>query len=175
MPEGIRARLTYANVIATSALLVALAGSAMVARNLNNGASAASSVGATWFLGGSSSELPSCTECEATLPASGSGSFGATGNSANDQLSPGVTIVASDLSVHVDTAPGTRATRKFVLVSRSDGAHGLSCEISGSNTTGNSGAQTFTFPAGSRLFVGAVNLGNAPPTKVQFSWRATPQ
>lgn len=175
MLKRIRARLTYAKVTATVVFL-ALAGSAMVAKNLIDVRSSANSVGATWwFLAGSSNELPSCTSCEASLPASGTGSFGSTQNSGNDQLSPNATIVASDLSVHVDTAPGSVATRTFVLFSRSDPSHGLRCDISGSKTTCNSGAQTLTIPPGSRLLVDAANSRGAPPTKVQLSWRATAQ
>jgi hypothetical protein len=121
----IRARLTYANVTATVALLLVLAGSAVVARNLIDGSSPASSAGALWFLAGSASELPSCTRCEVSLAASGTSSFDSTQNSGNDQLSPNVTIVASDFSVHVDTAPGSVATRTFVLYFRSDPSHGL--------------------------------------------------
>ena len=41
------------------------------------------------------------------------------------------------------------------------------------NTTCNSGAQTLTIPPRSKLLVDAANSGNAPPTKIQFSWRAT--
>ena len=131
--------------------------------------------GATWFLAGTGTELPSCTSCEVSLPASGSGSFGSTQNTGNDQLSPSVTIVASDLSVHVDTAPGGSATRTFVLFFRSDPSHSLRCDITGSNTTCSSGAQAVTIPPGSRLLVDAANSGNALPTKIQFSWRATVQ
>ncbi len=135
--------------------------------------------GVTWFLAGSSNELPSCRGCEVSLPASGTSSFGSIFTSSNDQLSPNITIVASNLSVHVDTAPGISGgaivTRTFVLYSRSDPSHGLRCDISGSNTTCNSGTQTLTIPPGSRLIVDAINFGNAPPTRAQLSWRATSQ
>ncbi|MGZ9133059.1 MAG: hypothetical protein ACXW35_10895, partial [Nitrospira sp.] len=70
---------------------------------------------------------------------------------------------------------GALATRTFLLYSRSDPSHRLQCDISGSNTTCNSGAQTLTILPGSRLLVDAANSGNAPPTKVQLSWRATPK
>ena len=181
--ERIRVRLTYANVTATIALFAALAGSAMEAMNLIGGGSSVNSVDTTWFLAGSGSDLPSCASCEVSLPASGTGSFGSIQNSANDQLSPEATIVASALSVHVDIAPGLRtagggggvATRTFVLFARSDPSHGLRCDISGSSTTCNSGAQTLTIPPGSRLLVDAANSGGAPPTKAQLSWRATAQ
>ena len=175
MLKPIRSRLTYANVVATAALGLGIAGLAIVAMDMIGGSPAANSGGATWFLAGSGNELPSCTSCELSLPASGSGTSGSTQNTGNDLLSPNVTIVASDLSVRVDTAPGSVATRKFALFFRSDPSHSLRCDISGSNTTCNSGAQTLTIPPGSRLLVDAANYGNAPATKVQFSWRATPQ
>jgi hypothetical protein len=181
--ERIRAGLTYANVTATIALFLALAGSTREARNLIDGNSSPNSIGATWYLAGSSTDLPSCASCETSLPASGTGTFGSTQNSANDQLSPNVTIIASELNVHVDIAPGPRttgagggvATRTFVLFSRSDPSHGLRCDISGSDTTCNSGAQTLTIPPGSRLLVDTANSGGALPTKAQFSWRAIAQ
>ena len=175
MLEFVRARLTYANVIATAALTLGIAGLAIVANYMVGRNAAVNSGGATWFLAGTGTELPSCTSCEVSLPASGSGSFGSTRNTGNDQLSPSVTIVASDLSVHVDTAPGGSATRTFVLFFRSDPSHSLRCDITGSNTTCSSGAQTVTIPPGSRLLVDAANSGNALPTKIQFSWRATVQ
>ena len=173
MPEPILTRLTYANVTATVALIVALAGSATVARNLTGGSALAASTGPTWFLAGSSSELPRCTSCEVSLPVSGTGSIGSTQNTANDQLSPSATIVASDLSVHVDIAPGGVAKRTFALFFRSDPSHSLRCDIVGSATTCNSGAQTLTIPSRSALLVDGANIGNATATKVQFSWRAT--
>jgi hypothetical protein len=173
MAEGNRVRLTYANVTATVALVLALAGSTMMVMNLIDGSSSANSGGAMWFLAGSWNELPSCSSCEASLPVSGQGSIGSTLNTGNDQLSPNATIVASDLSVHVDKAPGSVAKRTFALFFRSDPSHDLRCDISGSKTTCNSGAQTLTIPPGSILLMDAANSGNAPATKVQFSWRAT--
>jgi hypothetical protein len=170
----VRARLTYANVTATVALFLAIASLATVAKNLIYGKSSANSAGATAVLAGSSNELPSCSSCEVSIPASGTGSFGTLNNSANEQLSPNTTIVASDLSVHVDTAPGS-ATRKFFLWYRSETSHFLTCEISGSNTTCNSGAQTLTIPPGSRVLVESANFGGAPTTRVQLGWLATAQ
>ena len=132
MMEPIRARLTYANVVATAALVLGIAGLAIVAMDMVGGGAATNSGGATWFLAGTGTELPSCTSCQVSLPASGSGSFGSTQNTGNDQLSPNVTIVASDLSVSVDTAPGGAASRTFVLYYRSDPSHSLRCDVTGS-------------------------------------------
>lgn len=171
MPGRIRSRLTYANVTATAALFVALAVFAMAALNLTDGSAAADSVATTWFIGGGE-QLPSCTSCEVSLPPSGTGFPGSTQNHSNEQLSPNVAIVASNLSIHVEIAPGA-ATRKFALFSHTDSSHSLDCEISGANTTCDSGAQTLAIASGTRLFIDAANLGNAPPTIVQFSWRAT--
>ena len=119
-------------------------------------------------------ELPSCTECEVSLPASGMGSFGAAINDSNEELSPNVAIVARNLSVHVDAAPGA-ATRKVALFGGGDSGANilLGCDISGSNTTCNSGAQTATIKPGTRLRIVVANLGNAPPTRVRYSWGAT--
>lgn len=174
MPRTLRERLTYANVTATVALFLAVAVSAMMGRNLIDPGAATSSVAGTWFLAGSDNELPSCTSCEVSLPASGTGSFGSRGNSANEQLSPDVAVVASNLSVHVDIAPGA-ATRKFALFSHSDPSHFLTCQISGTKTTCDSGAQTLNIAPGTPLFMDVANIDNAPSTKVQFSWRATAQ
>jgi hypothetical protein len=174
MPELTRTRLTYANVVATAALALGAVSLAIFAVDMVGSGPSLNSGATTWFLAGTGTELPSCTSCEVSLPASGSGSFGSTQNTGNDQLSPNVPIVASDLTVHVDTAPGGNARRTFVLFFRSDPSHSLRCDIIGSNTTCNSGAQAVTIPPGSRLLVDAANSGNALPTKIQFSWRGTP-
>lgn len=174
MQQGIKARLSYANVIGTVALLVAVAGSALAVRNLVSGNSATNSTGSTWFIGGSSNEILGCLRCELSLPASGSSSWGTASNSSNDQLSPNATIVASDLIVSVDFAPGNGATRTFTLVSRSNADRYLSCDITGANTTCNSGAQTYTISPGSQLYLHVYNTGREPAlTRVQYSWRAT--
>jgi hypothetical protein len=78
MLEFARARLTYANVIATTALALGITGLAIVANYMVGGSAAVTSGSATWFLTGTGTELPSCTSCEVSLPASGSGSFGST-------------------------------------------------------------------------------------------------
>ena len=89
-------------------------------------------------------------------------------------------IVASNFSVRIESVPqGT--TRKFFLTSPgADASHSLSCEISGSSTTCNSGAQTLTITPRTSLLINAVTINNneAPstiPKRVQFSWLATAQ
>ena len=178
-----RYRALRGKVSVTLALVAAagLIGAVVVLKNLKtlaapaSASAAASSAAATWFLGGSSNELPQCFSCEASLPVSGSGGFGSILNTANDQLSPAVATVASDFSVQLDTAPGGAATRTFVLYFRADPSKGLRCDITGSKTNCNSGAQTLAMPPRSALLIDAANSGNAAATRLQFSWRAAPQ
>ena len=133
----------------------------------------ASGSGGSWFMGGTVSDLPSCGSCEVTLPASGSGTFGTMNNNANGQLSPGVAVVASRLTVHIDTAPG-QASRSFILFVRGM-TGGLRCDITGTATTCDSGAATAVIPAASIVQIDVANTGGAPATRAQFSWLATPQ
>jgi tetratricopeptide (TPR) repeat protein len=79
----------------------------------------------TCFLGGSSAELPQCGSCEVSLSVTGTNFFGSISNKANDQLSPNVARVASNLSDHVDTAPGGAATRTFAILVRGDVSRAL--------------------------------------------------
>lgn len=183
MTHRTRYRSLCGKVSVTLALAAAagLIGAVVVLKNLKtlaapaSLAATASSAAATWFLGGSSTELPKCTSCEVSLPVSGSGSFGSISNTANDQLSPATVTVVSDLSVQLDTAPGGAATRTFVLYFRADPSKGLRCDITGSKTSCNSGAQTLSIPPRSALLIDAANTGNAAATRLQFSWRAAPQ
>jgi len=177
MWEALRVRLSYANVTATVALIAALGGLAAGTRNAKDAAPPAAPAGMEWwYLAGSWNELPQCNSCEVSLPVSGSGSFGSTQNTGNDLLSPSAAIVASNLSVEIDKAPGGSAKRVFALYARSSaGSSSLRCDVIGASTTCNSGTQTLTIPAGSAILVDAANLGNAPATKVRFSWRAVRQ
>jgi hypothetical protein len=162
-------RLTYANVASTAALIIALA----AAINFNHPVHAAPTAG-TWFIAGTFSDLPRCSNCEISLAPSGDSNFGTPLNTSNQQLSPSVPIVASNFSVHIETPPGS-GTRKFFLTSHTDSSHFLSCQITGTNTTCNSGAQTLNVVPGTRLYVDVLNSGNAPATKLQLSWLGTPQ
>jgi hypothetical protein len=177
MLERIKTRLSYANVMATVAFVVALAGSGLAVNNLISGNATADSAGATWFIGGSTNEVLGCLRCELSLPASGSSYWGTAGNTANDQLSPNVAIVARDLTVSVDVAPGDGATRTFTLYARGNAGPGLKCDITGANTTCNSGAQTYTISPGSPLFLDVHNSGarDGASARVHYSWRATTQ
>jgi hypothetical protein len=169
MLRRIRFHLTYANIAATAALILALAAAVTFTHTVQ-----ATPTTGTWFLAGTFSDLPACTGCEVSLAPSGESSMGTPNNSSNQLLSPNVPIVASHFSVHIETAPGS-GTRKFFLTSHSDIAQSLHCQITGANTTCDSGAQTLTIAPGTRIFVDVANLSNAPPTKLQLSWLATPQ
>lgn len=136
-------------------------------------ASRAANSNSTWFMGGTSSDLPSCSSCEVSLPASGSGTFGTTNNDANSQLSPDVMVVASHLSVQIDTAPG-QATRTFALFVRGM-AVSLRCDITGTATSCSTGLATVKIPPGSLVFIDALNLRGAPATRARYSWLATSQ
>ena len=132
----------------------------------------------TWFMGGIfgsplAGGLPQCSGCEVTLPPSGDGNIGTLNNNSNLQLSPGVAIVASDLHVHVDVAPTGGAKRIFFLFARATPSKSLKCEIPAGSQTCSSGKQTLAIPAASPIIVDAANLGNAPATSAQFSWKAT--
>jgi hypothetical protein len=166
-------KLTYANVAATAALIIALTGAITLNRpRLNPTVHAASTLG-TWFIAGTFSDLPACFNCEVSLAPSGVSTMGAVGNTSNELLSPNVPIVASNFSVHIETPPGA-GTRKFFLTSHSDISHSLNCTITGTNTTCNSGSQTLKIAPGTRLYVDVPNIGNAPATKLQLSWLGTP-
>jgi hypothetical protein len=125
-----------------------------------------------YFLGSSGSNLPVCASCQYTFSASGNSTAAITGNTFNVQLSPNVAIIASELSVHVDTPPGIGRTRLFFLTIKGD-AGGLRCAITGADDTCSSGAQTYPMPANSQILIEAANINEAPTTLFQFSWRAT--
>lgn len=174
MEDRKKSRLSYANVMATIAFVVAVAGSGLAVNNLVSGNTTADAAGGTWFIGGSTNEVLGCLRCELSLPASGSSYWGTANNTANTQLSPNVTVVASNLTISLDAAPGNGATRTFILYSSSSGAPGLKCEISGANKTCSSGSQTYTISPGSLLFLEVYNTGNqeAALSRVHYSWRA---
>lgn len=168
MLTRLRAHLNFANVTATLAFALALA---LLATRPAVTVDAAPTAG-TWVMGGSLNQIPTCTNCDFTLPASGVGTVGSSLTRANDVLSPGVAITASNLSVTVLNAPGGGHTITFVL--GVDPFHSIKCVISNAQTSCNSAATTATIPANSFLSMAIVN-GGAPPTLVKFSWLATPQ
>ena len=152
-----------------------LAGTGCTSRNSEAAAAVAPAPAASWWVfGNSSSELPKCSDCEVTLPVSGAGSAGSLGNTANDQLSPNRVMIVSDLSVRADNPPGANATRTFAFFARASG-ESLKCDITGANTSCTNTTQTLTVPAATVVVMDAINVGNAPATKVQFSWRSTVQ
>jgi hypothetical protein len=133
---------------------------------------APSGAGAGIVLANSLGPAPSCGRCEASLSVSGTSTFGSL-STANGQLSPNATIVARDLRVEIDAAPGA-ATRQFIIAySPFPAGQHLTCSMTGAQTTCDSGDQTLTVPPGSSLLMDVANFGGAAPTAVRFGWRAT--
>ena len=87
--------------------------------------------------------------------------------------SPNVPIVARDLFVRQTVAPGSGATRSYTL--RVDGVDTpFGCTVVDPATTCNSGAATFTIPAGSKLIWKIANGATAPASaRAYVGWRAT--
>ena len=168
MLTRLRAHLNFSNVTATLAFALVLTALATRPAVMVEAAPAAG----TWVMGGSQGQIPTCTNCNFSLPAIGVGAVGSLNNRANDVLSPGVAITASNLSVKVIDAPGPGHSITFVL--GVDPAHSIKCVISGTQSNCNSAGATATIPANSFLSIAIVN-GGAPPTLVKFSWLATAQ
>jgi hypothetical protein len=168
MLTRLRAHLPFVKVTATLAFALVLTVLAMQPAVTVHAAPAAG----TWVMGGSQNQIPTCTNCDFSLPATGVGTIGSNLNRANDVLSPNVAITASNLSVAILNPPGAGRSITFVL--GVDPAHSIRCVISNTQTSCNSGATTATIPANSFLSMAIVN-GGAPPTLVKFSWLATPQ
>ena len=168
MLTRLRVNLNFANVTVTLAFaLVLIALATRPAATVE-----AAPTAGTWFMGGSQGQIPTCTNCNFSLPATGVGTVGSLLNRANDVLSPGVAVTASNLNVMVLNPPGSGHSITFVL--GVDPAHSIKCVISGTQSSCNSAATTATIPANSFLSMAIVN-GGVPPTLVKFSWLATPQ
>jgi len=87
---------------------------------------------------------------------------------------PNVPIVASDLAVRLTAAPGTGATRTFFIQAQT-GPTSVSCPISGSALTCNSGATSAVLPAGSLVELRESTNSTAPvASDALFGWRARP-
>src|SRR4051794_3355731 len=106
-----------------------------------------------------------------TLPGTGGGAFdfapsGFTptgtggGGAMSTQVSPNTAVVAGDLFVRIETAPGTAAqtdrTRTFSLAGV---IPSLQCQIAAAATTCNSGNQAVTIPAGTDLVFATIKSG----------------
>jgi Collagen triple helix repeat (20 copies) len=88
------------------------------------------------------------------------------------QLSPASAIVARDLAVELTAAPGVGASRTFTL--RVDGvATGLSCTISGSQTTCSTGTASAAVAPGSELSIQTGVTGVPGAASALFGWRST--
>jgi hypothetical protein len=118
-----------------------------------------------------------------TLPASedvfapsGFTAFNETGAGATSiQSTPNATIVIRDLFGQVNTAPGPGASRTVRLQAFNPGRILISCTISGTDTTCNSGSESVTVPPGTQ-YRASISTGSvAPAASVGASWafRAT--
>jgi hypothetical protein len=86
-----------------------------------------------------------------------------------DSIIPNGTCVAQALTVQVTTSPGAGNSRTFTL--RDDAADtSLTCTVSGTNTTCNSGAATVAIAAGSRVSLKSVAAGAPPNTDALFGF-----
>ena len=125
------------------------------------------------FLAGSETVLVACTQCESSLAVSGLSSPGSMNNASNRLLSPNTALVGRDLSVAVEVAPGA-GKREFVIMTVPfQTGKTLRCSITGAATTCNSGKQSLAIAPGTLLVMDAINIGNAPATRVTFGWRTT--
>jgi hypothetical protein len=88
------------------------------------------------------------------------------------QSSPNATIVVGDLFAELNTAPGA-GTRTVALIG--DAQTVLVCQISGTETSCNSGSEARSVAPGSTLSISISNGAVAPDPSVGFRWgfRAT--
>jgi hypothetical protein len=125
------------------------------------------------FLTGHINGLTTVTNTNDTGAASGISTAGAS-DLPTVMLAPNVPIIASDLSVRVSTPPGAGASRTF-YIQIDTGPTAVSCPISGTSTTCNSGAASAVIPAGSVVELREDIGSNAPlPADAWFGWRAQP-
>jgi hypothetical protein len=122
---------------------------------------------------------------DTALPAGSSGSLlapsGTTAPSGNEvnraQQSPNATIVVRDLAVTQGTASGATGTRFWRLKDLTNPPFPhilLQCSIAGATAkTCNSGSQTATVPAGSKLVIEIGASDTTPVTFASWAWRAT--
>ena len=86
--------------------------------------------------------------------------------------SPNATIVARDLRLKLDEAPGAGKSATFTL--QDDGVDtALSCTISNTSTSCDTGATTAEIAPGSELALGVFVSGFVPGQIATFGWRAT--
>jgi hypothetical protein len=91
-----------------------------------------------------------------------------------EMASPNATMVARDLFVSADSAPGPGNSRQYELRLASSGSGILGCAMSGAaQTTCNSGASTATVPAGDGITLRITNSGTPGGSSIEFGWRAT--
>jgi hypothetical protein len=92
-----------------------------------------------------------------------------------EMASPNAAIVARDLFVSADAAPGVGNSRQYELRLASTGsAIPVGCAMSGaSQTTCDSGVATGTIPAGDGITLRISNSGTPGGTTIEFGWRGT--
>jgi hypothetical protein len=91
-----------------------------------------------------------------------------------EMASPNATMVARDLFVSANVAPGTGNSRQYELRLASSGSGILGCTMSGAaQTTCNSGASTANVPAGDGITLRVSNSGTPGGSSIEFAWRAT--
>jgi hypothetical protein len=91
-----------------------------------------------------------------------------------EMASPNATMVARDLFVSADLAPGPGNSRQYELRLASSGSGILGCTMSGAaQTTCNSGASTATVPAADGITLRISNSGTPGGSSIEFGWRAT--
>ena len=95
-----------------------------------------------------------------------------TTSTALKMLSPNAPIVARDLAIKLETAPGGSFSRVFTLTD--DGlSTPIECTIAGAATTCNSGAASMTIDPGSELVLREIGDAGSASTSLEFGWRAT--
>jgi hypothetical protein len=93
----------------------------------------------------------------------------------NDMHAPNEAFRATDLFVTVDAEPGAGKSWEFRLLSGSaPGSQSLTCSITGSQTSCDSGDQIVPVPAGGQLSFQSVPTSDPPAARIDFGWRAVP-
>ena len=123
------------------------------------------------LLGGSNSTISGATNVNILAPMGESPPVMGGGIGARDMVAPNANLVARDLWVRIAQSPGAGNSWEFWLNSGVNNQK-LTCPISSTGFTCNSGAQKITVPAGGQVYFAAVPTGGTPSsTNVDFGWR----
>jgi hypothetical protein len=90
-----------------------------------------------------------------------------------EMASPNATMVARDLFVSANVAPGTGNSRQYEIRLASSASGVLGCTMSDAQTACNSGASTATVPAGDGITLRISNSGTPGASSIEFGWRGT--